>query len=164
MRQRWTGHHYYEHDQLHIPILGLGAAEAWRATSEALKVIVDKGANGRGRIRLRVVGLNILNDTWIAQVIDSSGGLAQPTADLVHHCTQLDGKTDCTAGLHEELWWKTLARLAAPASDDALSFGASHRSTEFGSVNVERGKLVETSRHFELARTQIIHEALLRDS
>jgi hypothetical protein len=157
LRKHCAEQYSYDLNQLHMTVLGLGAAESWCTLSEPLKGCLEIIASEQNSIELRISGLNILNDSIVAQVIDATGSLAKLTADLTQCCRQLEGVADFAAGLHEELWWITLARLRAPISDDALCFISSHRNTEFGTVTMNEVSLLETNRNFELAQTRIIH-------
>ncbi len=151
-------HRFYSDEQLHLTVVGLGLAAAWRDELSELRRILKSTTERCGKIRPRLCGLNILNDTIIAQVIDTSGELAKLSAELTRHCQTLDGKSSFSASLHEELWWITLARLAASPSEAELAFISSHRRSEFGQFDLSRLALTETNRTFDLERTQLIYE------
>lgn len=68
MQEKWAEHLYYNKDQIHITICGLGMTESWRTKEKALKDALDKAVNRQAGIGLKLFGLNLLRNTLVAQV------------------------------------------------------------------------------------------------
>lgn len=159
---RWPWNVPYTMPQLHVTVTGLGKPYYWKDRESDLRSILKQSIANLGPIEISIRGLNLLRNTIVVQIIDNQDKLRRLVNDLSQSIKVIDPAQDFRPGIHNEVWWTSIARLYKPVPDELLTFIDGFRDTDFGSGLIESVRLIETTKGFDLSKTRVIYDCHIK--
>jgi hypothetical protein len=154
--RRWPNLVTYPAARLHCTIVGGGDPAEVEKWLVPLRRALGRAAGRAKPATVYVVGLGILKDAVIAQVVDVDGHLRELVSRYLTECDAAGLPIRQRAGLHDRLWWLTIARLTSTPDAQLREFLATRRRLPITKMCVHVVELVETNKLFDAHQTQTL--------
>jgi 2'-5' RNA ligase len=153
---RWPDLVTYPAARLHFTIVGGGDPAELEKWLVPLRVAIGRAAAGGKPAKVKVAGLGVLKDAVIAQILDLDGRLRDLVAEYLAECDAAGLPIRRRAGLHERLWWLTIARATSAPDAQLREFVARRRRLQITEMCIDVVELVETNKLFDADQTQTL--------
>lgn len=162
LKERFPGHIYYGAENFHLTVFGLPQLNKGDALTRHLDRFLKSHTPALRPLAMPLSGLSIIGNTIVARCLDANGLLSRFVNacldELREELGDSTGELEKLVGLHRQIYWVTLARLAPGVDNTLLDFVREESSNQFGVARFSRMEVVETDLLFSAEATKKVKE------